>query len=97
MDRKGIIMIVIRVGPRVTVSTIISTTTKLRQENYNFEASMDKKGRSKRRGVSDPTLNHNSNQKLNEPSHSRLSSPWYVPDLELASRSPGESRAQLLP
>ena len=50
MARKGTIMIVIRMGPRMTISTVISATTKLRQENYSFEASMDKKGKSKRGG-----------------------------------------------
>lgn len=43
MARKGTIMIVIRVGPRMTISAVISATTKLRQESYSFEGSMDKK------------------------------------------------------
>jgi hypothetical protein len=33
----------------MAISTGISTVTELRQENYHFEASMDKEGRNKRR------------------------------------------------
>lgn len=47
MARKGII--IIKLGSRIAISTVISTMTELKQENYHFEAGMDKEGRNKRR------------------------------------------------
>lgn len=42
-------MVVIRVGPRMAISTVIAAMTKLRQEDGDFEARMDKEGRSEKR------------------------------------------------
>lgn len=47
MARKG--RIIIKLGSRMAISTIISTMTELRQECYHFEVSMDKEGRNKKR------------------------------------------------
>lgn len=43
MARKGIIMAVIRAGLSTAVSTVISTLTKLRQEDYSLRPAWTKK------------------------------------------------------